>query len=389
MYNLIMVYHAGYWDESPVEFDRTRIFEETSPALRERFADLDTTLNLPCLFAYEDQQNLPARIGRIIKIQQRADKVRIHFEFDDTFPEISSPTIAKLKWELDIGDYELNRTHWAVKDVDLLAALVEADMITAAQRQRSALGIVRDPLEEMLEPARTLERLLMATATGGERDEAMYADLRRQFMRHRTLRPLLPTVVRDSRNLGAFWRFIRHEHYDMREDFIDAAFDPMFRLLEGLDHAPSDTIASDVLQTFDADGVYAVWLKALDRRSTDPTGALTLARTLVETVVKRILDDHEISYSNADNLPKLYKAAAKSLNLAPEQHSEEAIKRILGGAANLVGGLGGLRNVLSDAHGQGKRRPARPSPQHASLAVNTAGAIATFLVETHNAQVVP
>ena len=386
MYNLIIVYAAEYWDESPVEFDRTRIFEGTSPALRARFVDLDTTLSLPCLFAYEDQQKLPARIGRINKLQKRANEVRIHFEFDEAFPPIDPVAIAKLKWELDVGDFELNRTHWAIKDVDLLEALLEAGIITAAQRQASKLGFVRDPLEEMLQPARTLEDLLMATASGEERDEKMYADLRRQFMRHHTLRPLLPDFVRDSRNLAAFWRWIKDERHDIREDTIYEAFGPMFRLLEDVDYAPSDSIASDVLQTFDADGVYGVWLKALDRRSSDPPGALTLARTLVETVVKRILDDHEIPYSNADDLPKLYKATAKILNLAPEQHSEEAIKRILGGAANLVGGLGRLRNVLSDAHGQSRRRPARPSPRHANLAVNTAGAIATFLVETHNAR---
>ena len=389
MYNLIIVYAAEYWDESPVEFDRTRIFEGTSPTLRERFADLDATLSLPCLFAYEDQQKLPARIGRINKLQKRADKVRIHFEFDEAFPPISHATIAKLKWELDIDDYKLNRTHWAIKDVDLLAALLEAGIIKAAQRQASKLGLVRDPLEKMLEPAKTLEGLLMATATGGERDEVMYADLRRQFMHHHTLRPLLPGFVRDSRNLAAFWRWIEDEHYSVREDTIYEAFGPMFHLLEAVDYAPSDLSTSDVLQAFDADGVYGVWLKALDRRSSDPPGALTLARTLVETVVKRILDDHEIPYSSADDLPKLYKAAAKTLNLAPEQHSEEAIKRILGGAANLVGGLGRLRNVLSDAHGQGRRRPVRPLPRHANLAVNTAGAVATFLVETHNARAVP
>jgi hypothetical protein len=41
-----------------------------------------------------------------------------------------------------------------------------------------------------------------------------------------------------------------------------------------------------------------------------------------------------------------------------------------------------LRNKLSDAHGRGKAG-GRPKPRHASLAVNMAGALATFLVETH------
>jgi hypothetical protein len=51
----------------------------------------------------------------------------------------------------------------------------------------------------------------------------------------------------------------------------------------------------------------------------------------------------------------------------------------------LVNGIGTLRNRLSDSHGRGGK-PVKPSPRHASLAVNTAGAIATFLVETHLAK---
>ncbi|GHC63606.1 hypothetical protein GCM10010136_05070 [Limoniibacter endophyticus] len=137
------------------------------------------------------------------------------------------------------------------------------------------------------------------------------------------------------------------------------------------------------MQTFDADGVHAVWGKAIARRNTDPEGAITVARTLLETVSKRILVETGKSYSEKDDLPKLYSNAAKALNLAPDQHTEEPIKAILGGAMNLVNGIGTLRNRLSDAHGRGGKLPVRPSPRHASLAVNTAGAIATFLVETH------
>ncbi|MBL6432334.1 MAG: abortive infection family protein, partial [Alphaproteobacteria bacterium] len=70
------------------------------------------------------------------------------------------------------------------------------------------------------------------------------------------------------------------------------------------------------------------------------------------------------------------------LNLAPNQHTEEPIKAILGGAMHLVNGIGTLRNRLSDSHGRGGKLPVKPSPRHANLAVNTAGAVATFLVET-------
>ena len=108
-----------------------------------------------------------------------------------------------------------------------------------------------------------------------------------------------------------------------------------------------------------------------------------MARTLIEAVTKRILEETGAEYSDRDDLPRLYGNAAKALNLAPSQHTEEAIKAILGGAMTVVNGLGTLRNRLSDSHARGGRLPVRPSPRHANLAVNVAGAIATFLVETH------
>jgi hypothetical protein len=124
-----------------------------------------------------------------------------------------------------------------------------------------------------------------------------------------------------------------------------------------------------------------VWLKALERRAEDPEGAITTARTLLETVCKHILDDGGVPYKDDSDLPGLYKMTAKQLNLAPSQHSEEVFRQILGGCTSVVEGLGALRNRLSDAHGKG-RLPVRPAARHAELAVNLAGTMATFLVAT-------
>lgn len=106
-----------------------------------------------------------------------------------------------------------------------------------------------------------------------------------------------------------------------------------------------------------------------------------MARTLIESVCKHILDEARVSYSNKDDLPKLYKETAKQLNMAPEQHQEEIFKQILGGCQTVIQGLGTLRNQLSDAHGKGKKA-VKPSARHAALAVNLAGSMAAFLVAT-------
>lgn len=246
-------------------------------------------------------------------------------------------------------------------------------------------------IDESLLPQSPIERvtmmevILISAATGGSNDGPIYEHLRREFMRDEAIKELLPAMVRTYRNLGAFWPFIRDEaaSYAERRQIISRAFTPLMDWLEGRDKAPGDKIVSDALETFDADGVHAVWVKALARRRTDPEGAITIARTLLETVCKRILDERGVTYTDKEDLPKLYGLATKTLNLAPDQHTEAPIKAILGGAMNLVNGIGTLRNRFSDSHARGGKLPVRPSARHAHLAVNTAGAVATFLVETY------
>jgi hypothetical protein len=235
------------------------------------------------------------------------------------------------------------------------------------------------------ERATMLENLMTERATGGVgANTRVYEFLRREFMADPVTKELLPNFVRTSRTLDAFWPWIKKEagSYADRRRVISNAFAPLCDHMEGRNRAPSDHVVSTSLESFDAEGVHAVWNKALERRNSDPEGAITIARTLLETVCKRIIDQIPgSSYTDKEDLPKLYGMVARALNLAPDQHSEEPVKAILGGAMTLVNGIGTLRNRLSDAHGRGGK-PVRPSPRHASLAVNLAGGMATFLVET-------
>ena len=149
--------------------------------------------------------------------------------------------------------------------------------------------------------------------------------------------------------------------------------------------APSDSSVTTALEKFDAAHVQAAWSKALDRRSSDPEGAITSARTLIESVCKHILDEAKVSYDDTADLPKLYKQTAEILKLAPSQHTEQIFKQILGGCTSVVEGLGSLRNRLSDAHGKG-RIGIKPAPRHAELAVNLSGTLANYLLATWEAR---
>ena len=177
-----------------------------------------------------------------------------------------------------------------------------------------------------------------------------------------------------------------------RGDFRYAGFmqntTSQFDFLSQSASSPSDATASAVLSRVDAEHVRDAWQKALDRRAADPEGAITVARSLLETVCKFILDEEHVTYSDTTDLPGLYQLTANKLRLAPSQHTEQLFKRVLGSCQTVVEGLGALRNKLSDSHGKSKHA-VKPAARHAELAVNLAGTMATFLVATWEARKEP
>lgn len=236
------------------------------------------------------------------------------------------------------------------------------------------------------ERVEALQSNLVSHATDGTADPAEYLELRRTLLEDPIVGLLLPGFVRKCRSLDQFWEFIKRKFgtYAARREFIWEEFQPVLDYLEGVGQSPSDRAVAATLESFDRDGVLAVWRKAVDRRSNDPEGAITAARSLLETVCKHILDDAGIEYERDCDLPKLYRLTAKQLKLAPSQHTEAIFRQILGGCQSVVEGLASARNRLSDSHGQGKR-PVRPAPRHAELAVNLAGSMAVFLIATWTA----
>ncbi|WP_245198815.1 abortive infection family protein [Jiella mangrovi] len=156
---------------------------------------------------------------------------------------------------------------------------------------------------------------------------------------------------------------------------------PVYEVQPAAIGSPSDDAISQALADFDPDTVHARWTQALDRRDTDPAGAITLARTLLEDVCKWIIIEAGETYEEKDDLPVLYRKLAKILNLAPDGHTEPVFKQILGSCQSVVESLGSLRNKISDAHSPGPKK-VKPAARHAQLAVNLSGTMATFLVST-------
>jgi hypothetical protein len=231
--------------------------------------------------------------------------------------------------------------------------------------------------------------MITSVATGGDMQDWEFRLLRDSLIGDPDILPHVPKFIRHNVNSHGVWEDMKAYHsgngaYAARRAYIAREFVPLLDFLQS-SPAPADAHVDAILARYDGQAVRAVWSKSLERRERDPEGAITAARTLLEEVCKHILDDAKVSFDDGWDLPKLYYHASSQMNLAPSQHSEEVFKKILGGCNTVVENLGGLRNKIGDAHAGGRAR-ARPAPRHAALAVNLAGSMAMFLIETWEAR---
>lgn len=173
MYNLIMWGADGGWDGRPVTILASRFLEYTNDAIRPRFANLTDDVveeikSLPTLFTEELSTTEPARVGRVSDIQRRQGELRITYQFDPNVPPIMPEKIKELARELDIGTgFEMSRSHWAIKEVDLFEVLESAGIISGGTQYQSVFKYNRktviaacDLLKKRLDHA-DFDRLLL------------------------------------------------------------------------------------------------------------------------------------------------------------------------------------------------------------------------------------
>ncbi len=139
MYNLIVTAEAGAWDRRRYSMPLSRLGEYSPESFKARYRPLDERAvselaSFPTLFAYEDPEDLPARVGRVTRITRPSGSdLRFEFEIEPEVPPISPVQLAEMGWDLDIGGLEMNRTHWAVKDVELFDVLRDAGLLESGR----------------------------------------------------------------------------------------------------------------------------------------------------------------------------------------------------------------------------------------------------------------
>lgn len=117
----------GAWDAGFYEYDKSRFLEYTNENIASALKELsdshiENLKSYPCLFAYEGDKS-DVRVGYLTSIKERGRSLLIEFEFEQDIEPIQFPQILPIAILLDIRGWEMNRTHWAVKDEDLLQIL--------------------------------------------------------------------------------------------------------------------------------------------------------------------------------------------------------------------------------------------------------------------------
>lgn len=138
MFNFLISGNDEAFQGDPWILDHDRVFEHTHDAVSAPYRELnlqqiEQLCRMPTLIGFERYVAKNARLAGIDRVRLRNNEVRIEYTFIPNLPGITPEQLESLVWDFDIGKLELNRTHWALKDVDLKAELVRAGIINEAQ----------------------------------------------------------------------------------------------------------------------------------------------------------------------------------------------------------------------------------------------------------------
>lgn len=224
MYNLLVTARSGAWEQPFYEFDKSRFLEYTTASIAEAFKTLapnliETLKGYPCLFAYEgDEEDL--RIGILTSIKERGRNLFIEFELDQNIPPIPFDAIKPIAPLLDIRDWEMNRTHWAVKDENLFERLVTAGILN---QEQTGVLVKQEmpPVKESTNPNVTTVQEFIGKVLSSERENGSEVFYRGHS--NKSKYKLEPSLFRKD-NDGNYL-YLENEHILYRELIVSNSVD--------------------------------------------------------------------------------------------------------------------------------------------------------------------
>ena len=160
MFNLLISHDPESWDSTQYEWDRSRsAVEYTADEISERYKFFDDKAieelkSFPTLFVTENEAT-ESRIGYITNIRLRSRSVVIDYEFDPILPSLPVGAIEAMRIDIELGRWELSRTHWAIKDEAIFDILLSHGYIN--QQQLDASRQLKEPEHRVVEQSQIID----------------------------------------------------------------------------------------------------------------------------------------------------------------------------------------------------------------------------------------
>lgn len=135
-YNLIVSANKEQWERSNTPFPSSRILEHTHEHIKQAF-NLEGSFQscapkYPALLMCESPTEQTAKIAKIYSITKTDTEYIIDFKVLSDF-KISNNELEERAFQFDIDPFEFHRTHWAIKNIDLLATLDRLSLASDGQ----------------------------------------------------------------------------------------------------------------------------------------------------------------------------------------------------------------------------------------------------------------
>jgi len=160
MYCLLVHGRGGHWDGKPTEIELNRFNTISSEEVEDQFRKLSPAViqkisSIPCIFAYEDSQKMNAQLGWIDEIKVRGPKILFKYSFERGVEQIPFNFFDEYSWDFDIREWEMNRTHWAFKDVDIVDILIEKGILSQgySPSRKKRVPFFSKPILAIVKPA--------------------------------------------------------------------------------------------------------------------------------------------------------------------------------------------------------------------------------------------
>ncbi len=246
------------------------------------------------------------------------------------------------------------------------------------EKRANAGDVCMTSNKELIGIIETVKNTCTSMATGGKDfSYEKYEDERGKILSYPELRYITPDWLIECRYGSQYWRFIseKYKTYSERRDFLRQQFDDMVDQIDMGVQLPISNDFKILLRDINNTGINNLWRKMIERSQSDPEGAVTVSKSLLEAVIRRILDLENVGYNADDDLGELYKKVKKLIR-------ESEIKQITGGVYSILSGVTALRNEYGDAHGK-STIISIPENRHTVLTINLVASLCLYLWDSY------